>query len=959
MGASLQSVTDPLRQVRRREFQVTVSAGSEYTLRNCVGCLSFEAKGETDVTVILKSTPGAKRLQPLQRRSMDVKPSTPPVTGVEPNYTIIFGSHRNSCLKIEKNGGTVAMVNNIGGAQVSSKAFLRLWVQYDKGTISVGVDEPSTDTVTFRWQDNDDEGPIPGIEHIGLSCWDHHVSFRAIKATPPVVPLPDVSSFSALVSNLASPRISASGHGRGSTAPRYTSAPVKHSKSDQPQPYNVESLFQTCTRELMKSASPGTVCMHMQVADMLLPNTGALYRFYLDYLASHFLDVAGGTFALPRFPGEGLCLLPPTVLADLLHHNAIAIPEKKIYDVIEDWATAMGRGQGQWDTAAAAAASGRDLEDEALGGDATTSGGEQTQGGGGDATDMRPDGCEQVGDKGGLPGSWGTFDLQHETCDIGPASCDLQTERTSNLQHESACDLQHERTSELQHESACDLQHERTSELQHESACDLQHERTSELQHESACDLQHERTSELQHESACDLQHERTSELQHESACDLQHERTSELQHESACDLQHESARDQHPSPPDSSLRKHELGLAHGSPTGSELAARQSELTAQQPRMDMASGQSDSPPQSGQTIASSQAEALQSGQTIASSQAEALQSGQDNIADSDVAFLLSLIRYPLMRPEELSVVARRPLVRRHAVAQALVAEALSMCSNTEEGGCTSGSDALAKAMSMFSVENKRLLRRSDLVALCLGKTFTLDLLNVNPVRTEEGGCTSGSDALAKAMSMFSVENKRLLRSPLHTQTFERFQRRCLPESQELSFVCDADKNGVCHFIGTLYGSQEWVNPVLAKRVEVKASSPVSRQTDPKALVQGMYVDGAPVTWWSIDLGARHSLIVNYYTIRQDGSTDFMRHWVLQASSDNQHWCDIQRHRKDTTIKRAAQYASWPVLGPAASVPYRYFRLLLEGPTTSPTNPNNMCLAYFELYGHLYLPKDEC
>ena len=87
-------------------FECAWLTGNEYTLRAGAGCLSFEAKGDTDVTIILKSVPGAKRLQPLQRAHT-------PGNGrhrnaaVEQNYTVILGSHRNSCLKFEKNGATV------------------------------------------------------------------------------------------------------------------------------------------------------------------------------------------------------------------------------------------------------------------------------------------------------------------------------------------------------------------------------------------------------------------------------------------------------------------------------------------------------------------------------------------------------------------------------------------------------------------------------------------------------------------------------------------------------------------------------------------------------------------------------------------------------------------------------------------------------------------------------------
>ena len=49
--------------------------------------------GENDATLIIKPKPGSKRWQhvELDRASSDQ------------HYTVVFGSHQNSCLKIEKN----------------------------------------------------------------------------------------------------------------------------------------------------------------------------------------------------------------------------------------------------------------------------------------------------------------------------------------------------------------------------------------------------------------------------------------------------------------------------------------------------------------------------------------------------------------------------------------------------------------------------------------------------------------------------------------------------------------------------------------------------------------------------------------------------------------------------------------------------------------------------------------
>jgi hypothetical protein len=58
--------------------------------------------GENDVTVILRPSLGSRRWQHLQLGGNH--------PAVEDNYTIILGSHRNSRLKIEKNGDSVAEV---------------------------------------------------------------------------------------------------------------------------------------------------------------------------------------------------------------------------------------------------------------------------------------------------------------------------------------------------------------------------------------------------------------------------------------------------------------------------------------------------------------------------------------------------------------------------------------------------------------------------------------------------------------------------------------------------------------------------------------------------------------------------------------------------------------------------------------------------------------------------------
>ncbi|XP_017189302.1 BTB/POZ domain-containing protein At2g30600 isoform X2 [Malus domestica] len=181
--------------------------------------------------------------------------------------------------------------------------------------------------------------------------------------------------------------------------------------------------------------------------------------------------------------------------------------------------------------------------------------------------------------------------------------------------------------------------------------------------------------------------------------------------------------------------------------------------------------------------------------------------------------------------------------------------------------------------------------------------------------------------------------------------------------KELQYICDGDSNGVLYFAGTSYGEHQWVNPVLAKRITITASSPPSRFTDPKALVSRTYrgtsfagpqiEDGHKSTWWTVDIGADHQLICNNYTLRQDGSRAYMRYWNFQGSLDGKTWTNLRVHENDQTICKPGQFASWPVIGQNALLPFRFFRVVLTGPTADASNPWNFCICFLELYGYFH------
>ena len=49
-----------------------------------------------------------------------------------------------------------------------------------------------------------------------------------------------------------------------------------------------------------------------------------------------------------------------------------------------------------------------------------------------------------------------------------------------------------------------------------------------------------------------------------------------------------------------------------------------------------------------------------------------------------------------------------------------------------------------------------------------------------------------------------------------------FKRRHGPTSRHLMFVSNGDSNGVIHHLGTMYGSQNWINPIVSGMVQVNS-----------------------------------------------------------------------------------------------------------------------------------------
>ncbi|KAK3268097.1 hypothetical protein CYMTET_23378, partial [Cymbomonas tetramitiformis] len=124
------------------------------------GCVIFDAKGDNDVTIIFKREPGSSREQYL-----DV------------NYTVIFGSHQNTKICIDKNGRTCHLSPSVSSASVQPSTFDRYWVDLNGGAITVGKGDPYS-SPHERWED---VNPNNDLLYVGLASWNTQVFYRNIE----------------------------------------------------------------------------------------------------------------------------------------------------------------------------------------------------------------------------------------------------------------------------------------------------------------------------------------------------------------------------------------------------------------------------------------------------------------------------------------------------------------------------------------------------------------------------------------------------------------------------------------------------------------------------------------------------------------------------------------------------------------------------------------------------------
>ena len=213
---------------------------------------------------------------------------------------------------------------NAPGAKLSSSSFTRYWLNYDRGSISIGMGEPG-EHLCYCWADPDPIENIrfagaslaphphaalrsvcsavlclvwlpalhdqhaavfsdylltPPLHRAGLSAWDKHVGYRNLRMHPVLQPPPSSPP----------PKQQRAAAGEGSDAQQQQHAAwldgtsQQQQQGQQPQQHDQQStapasLLDCCQATLRAALSPGSVCELLQVADCLAPVLDDLRRW--------------------------------------------------------------------------------------------------------------------------------------------------------------------------------------------------------------------------------------------------------------------------------------------------------------------------------------------------------------------------------------------------------------------------------------------------------------------------------------------------------------------------------------------------------------------------------------------------------------------------------------------------------------------------------------------------------
>lgn len=163
---------------------------------------------------------------------------------------------------------------NVPWSKLSGDAFTRYWISYSKGTITVGIGEPSPDSCHYSWTDS---SPIPNLKHVGLSTWDKHVGYKQIQMRPAI-----------------------SLH-----------TPLAEQQAD-PQPLRgAQSLKWLCRQSVEQHLDTHNLCSILHGVEVLAPALDEMKEPLMTCLADNLEQVVD-------LDPDGFCSLPCTSLMDFL-----------------------------------------------------------------------------------------------------------------------------------------------------------------------------------------------------------------------------------------------------------------------------------------------------------------------------------------------------------------------------------------------------------------------------------------------------------------------------------------------------------------------------------------------------------------------------------------------------------------------------------------------------------------
>jgi len=148
----------------------------------------------------------------------------------------------------------------------------------------------------------------------------------------------------------------------------------------------------------------------------------------------------------------------------------------------------------------------------------------------------------------------------------------------------------------------------------------------------------------------------------------------------------------------------------------------------------------------------------------------------------------------------------------------------------------------------------------------------------------------------------------------------------------------------------------WRNPIRCGAVKVDTSSPRVTVCTEKLVPQlGAHSRGHAVlipdesgfAWVCLDVGDSARLACHYYAVVHDTSSEeYLRHWILEASSDGECWELLSERTNDNSISCPSQKGVWPIRMSSSALFFRYFRL------SSKQYGERLRLGGIELYGSL-------